>query len=469
MRLDRANNAKRNIISGMILKIVALILPFLLRTVIINVIGVEYAGISTLFSSILNVLSLAELGFGSAIVFSMYGPIAHNETAKICELLNYYKKCYRIIGLTLLTIGIALLPFIPKLISGNPPDGINIYLVYLLYLLNTSISYFLFAYKISILTAFQRNDIVSWISLIITILRYGLQIILIICFKNYYVFLIVLPVTSIINNIVINEVTKKKYPEYYAHGTLDKHTKIDVKNKVKSLFIYKIGNVVSNSADNIVISSFLGLSMLAIYGNYYFVISSLFAFLAIYYDSIRAGIGNKMELENKENVYSLFKELFFLQTLLIGWMSTCLICLYQDFIRVWIHNSDLMLDNKVVFLLAIYFYSWAINDIVSIFKEAAGLWEYDRFRPLLASTCNLIINIILVNTIGIYGVILSTIVCELTFSLFWGVRVLFKHYFQKGYTDYLIMLSKQTVLGLAVCITTYLACGLVGQINPMVS
>lgn len=458
MKLEREKNAKRNIVAGSALKVTALLLPFVLRTVIIQYIGVEYAGVNTLFSSLLNVLSLAELGFGTAIVYSMYKPIANNETEKICSLLNYYKNCYRIIGSIVLVVGIILLPFIPHLIDGDIPDGLNIYLVYSIYLVNTSISYFMFAYKSSVLIALQRNDISSWISLIVTFLKYGLQIFLIVLLRNYYWFLLVLPLTSIINNICIEIVTRKKYPQYYPSGIIDKQNKENINKKVKSLFIYKVGNVVSNSADSIVISSFLGLSTLAIYGNYYFVISSLFGFLAIYYDSIRAGLGNKIALESNDSVFSLFKELFFLQGVLIGWMTICLLCLYQDFITVWLHNERLMLSWEMVILLCLYFYSWAINDIVSIFKEAAGLWEYDRFRPLLASLSNLIINIVLVNTIGLYGVVISTIVCELTFSLLWGVRVLFTKYFTGKYKYYLGRLALYTFVNILVGAITYFVC-----------
>lgn len=458
MKLDRTKNAKRNMIAGAIQKLITLLLPFVLRTLLINTWGVEYAGLNSLFASILNVLSLAELGFGSAIVYAMYGPIARNDTESVKALLNFYKKCYRIIGLIIFSVGLILLPFVPKLISGEPPQGLNIYTAYLIALSNVSISYFVYAYKSSLLYAFQRNDLLSWVGLFATVFTQVIQIVVIIVFRDFYVYMIVSPVMNVIHNLLIAYITKKKYPAYSAEGEIEKDKKEEIKRKVKSLFLYQIGNVVSNQADNIVISSFLGLSVLAIYGNYYFVITALFGFLAIYYSSVKAGLGNKMALESKESVYELFRQMFFIQGLLVGWVSICLVCLYQDFILLWMKDPEMLLDFKMVVLIAVFFYSWKINDICTIFKDATGLWEYDRLRPLIAALSNLVINIILVQFIGLFGVVLSTIVCELSFSMLWGNRVLFSHYFGSGFREYILSIIKYTVVTVIVGIITYFAC-----------
>lgn len=439
-------------------KIITMLLPFVLRTILINTWGVEYAGLNSLFASLLNVLSLAELGFGSAIVYSMYEPIAKNDVQGVKALLKYYKTCYRNIGLTIFAVGLVLLPFVPSLINGEPPEGLNIYAAYLIALSSTSLSYLVFAYRSSLLVAFQRNDLISWVGLMTAVLSQVTQIIVILVFRNFYVYMIVSPVMNILHNLTVYYITKKKYPEYEPEGELPKEKRQEISRKVKSLFMYQIGNVVSNQADNIVISSFLGLSVLAIYGNYYYVITALFGFLAIYYGSVKSGIGNKMALESKKNVFALFKQMFFMQGLLIGWMSICLVCLYQDFILLWMKKPEMLLDFKMVILIAVFFYSWKINDICTIFKDAAGLWEHDRLRPLIASLCNLVINIILVQFIGLFGVVLSTIICELTFSLAWGSRVLFTHYFGEKFSYYLVHFAKYTVITCAVGFATYFVC-----------
>ncbi len=465
MVLERERNAKRSVIAGFIQRIASMVLPFVTRTVIIREIGIEYAGINTLFTSILSVLSLAELGFGTAMVYSMYKPISCNDDKTICALLNFYKVCYRIIGTAIFVIGLIVTPFIPYLIKNDVPASINIYVIYLINLVSISLSYFLFAYKTAIFNAFQRNDVISWIGTIVLIIQNLAQIIVIISLKNYYYFVIVLPMVTIINNLLVAAFAKSIYPNLIPVGRIEDSLRQEIWNKVKSLLIYKIGNVVSNSVDNIVISSFLGTTMLAIYGNYYYIISALFAVLVVYYNAILPGIGNKIALENKEKNYALFEELLFLHSWVIGWMTTCLLCLFQDFMIIWMKDPKLLLDNKMIILFCLYFFSWKINDIVYTFKDAAGIWEYDRFRPLIASLCNLIINIILVNYIGVYGIVISTIACEVTFSLFWGTKVVFNHYFMKDFKGYLFKVLLFSVQTIVMCGATFAICKLVAIDN----
>lgn len=466
MKLEREKNAKRNLVAGTIQRIIALALPFALRTAIIYSLGTAYVGLNTLFGSVLTVLSLAELGFGAAVIYSMYDPIAKNDHTKICQLLSYYRKCYRIIGAVIFGIGLALTPFIPGLVKSDVPDDVNIQIVYIITLSSTALSYVTYAYKGSLLTALQRNDITSWITTAITVLRDGIQIFIVLKLKNYYAFILVNPLMTLLNGIIVGIITSRKYPEYQPVGNLDQVSAKSVKEKVKSLFLVKVGNVVFNSVDNIVISAFLGLTTLAIYGNYYYVISTLFGFLAIYYDSMRAGIGNKMALESKKKVYELYEQLFFFQALLIGWMTICMVCLYQDFIMLWLHDEKYLFDEKMVFLLAFYFYSWKIHDIAVIFKEAAGMWEYDRFAPLISSMCNLLINIVLVHVIGIYGVVISTIICSLIFPICWQIRVLYKYYFVIPYKPYLKSISLHAFLTCLLGSVTYYICKYI-QVHPI--
>ena len=172
--MQRTKNAVRNLVFGFINKMIIMLFPFVIRTIIIRELGAGYLGLGSLFTSILQVLNLAELGFSSAVVFCMYKPIAEKDSETICALLNLYKQIYRIIGIVILVIGLALTPFLPYLIKGTVPNGINIYILYYIYLFNTAITYFLFAYKSTLLVAHQRNDVVSNISSLTNILQYFL-------------------------------------------------------------------------------------------------------------------------------------------------------------------------------------------------------------------------------------------------------------------------------------------------------
>ena len=182
----------------------------------------DYAGLNGLFSSVLMMLSISELGFGSALVYSMYKPIAEADDDKVCALLNFYKKVYRIVGCVILTLGLVLLPFIRSFINGEVPADINVYVLYLAFLLNTVISYFAFAYKSALLTASQREDISNRIMICVSLVMYGVQLIVLWFLKNYMVYVILSPVFTVITNIARSVVVGKVYPQYKCRGSIEK-------------------------------------------------------------------------------------------------------------------------------------------------------------------------------------------------------------------------------------------------------
>jgi O-antigen/teichoic acid export membrane protein len=290
MKLERTKNALRNIIWGFLNKFIVIVLPFINRTIMIYLMGDQYVGLGSLFTSILEVLNIAELGIGSALVYNMYKPIADGDSDKICALMNFYRKCYRIIGLIVLTCGLILLPFLQFLIKGSWPSDINIYILYLMYLSQTVLSYNLFAYKNCLLGAHQRTDITSKINMTLNVLKLLLQMFVLICTRNYYLFVGVGIAFGIIMNLSQAYFVDKLFPDYKCHGELDKQTLADLKKKVMGLISSKIGGVVINQADNIVISAFLGLAVLGWYNNYYYIMSSIIGFLDIILVSMTAGI-----------------------------------------------------------------------------------------------------------------------------------------------------------------------------------
>lgn len=275
MRINKTKSAVKNISFGILNKILAILFPFVIKTIIIYKLGVEYLGLNSLFSSILNILNFAEIGFGTAIVFSMYKPLAEDDTESVCALLNFYRKIYRIVGIVVVGFGLLTTPFLPYLINGDHPADINLYLLYLIYLFNNVCGYFFFAYKASLLSALQRNDISSIISSIINSLGYIVQIAVLFAFKNYYAYIIITPIATIANNLVVGYITKKKYPEYTCKGKISPEQSKEIKNKVFGLMCHKVGSVVQSSIDNIAISAFLGLTILGVYNNYLYISSSI--------------------------------------------------------------------------------------------------------------------------------------------------------------------------------------------------
>ena len=218
--MNRKKNATRNIIFGTCLKLYQIVVPFLMRTIMIYFMGVQYLGLNSLFTSVLQVLNLAELGVGSAMVYSMYKPVAEHDNNTICALMGLYRKYYRIIGMVVLAAGCVIIPFVPHLIKSDVPEGINIYVLYVMNLLATVFTYWLYAYKNSILQAYQRNDIVSKVTIITDTIKYILQIFTIVFLKNYYMYVLVLILLQIASNIITAAVVTRMYPEYGCKGSL---------------------------------------------------------------------------------------------------------------------------------------------------------------------------------------------------------------------------------------------------------
>lgn len=461
MRIERTKNASRNILFATILKLYQTLVPFLMRTAMVYLLGVEYLGLNSLFTSVLQVLNLAELGIGSAMVYSMYKPIAEDDTKTICALMNLYKIYYRVIGLVVAVMGLILLPFIPKLINGTVPADINVYILYLLNLGATVLSYWLFAYKNSILQAHQRTDVVSKVSLITETLKYICQIGTLAIFHNYYYYVIVLLVTQALNNVITAIFANKIYPLYKAKGKLSKENVRKINGRIKDLFTSKLGWVILNSADTIVISSFLGLTMLAIYQNYYYLITAVIGLVSAVFTSCTAGIGNSLVMESKEKNFSDFKVFTFIIVWIAGFCSSCFLCMFQPFMRIWM-GKERLVEFPVVICFCIYFFLYEINQLFNLYKDAAGNWHTDRFRPMVTALVNLGINLLLVRYWGLYGIILSTVFSMLFVGMPWLLYNLFTSIFEKNYfRDYFKCILKYVLVALLANVVVFFICSFI--------
>lgn len=458
MKIDRIKNASRNIFFGIVLKAYQILVPFLMRTAMIYLMGVQYLGLNSLFTSILQVLNLAELGVGSAMVYSMYKPIAEDDNTAICALMKLYRTYYRVIGLVIALVGCVLTPFIPHLIKSDVPAGINIYVLYLLNLGATVLSYWLFAYKNSILQAHQRADVVSKVTLITITIQYGLQLIVIWAFHNYYLYVIVMLATQALNNIVTALYADRLFPQFKPRGSVDKIQLKRINQRIRDLFTSKIGSIIYDSADTIVISAFLGLTVLAVYQNYFYILNSITGLIAVVFSACTAGIGNSIVTESKEKNYQDLNKFSFIIAWLAGFCSVCLLCIYQPFMELWV-GKDLMLSLSAVVCFVIYFFVRQFNALFNLYKDASGMWHEDRLRPLAAALTNLVLNLIFVQFIGIYGILLSTVLAILCVGMPWLLHNLFTVIFEKKHMwHYIRRLAKYSFVVLISCVVTYFIC-----------
>ena len=461
MKIQRTKNAARNIVFDGALKMMNLLVPFFMRTIILRYLGLEYLGLGGLFRSILSFLNLAELGVGSAMVFSMYKPIAEDDTEAICGLLKLYRTVYRVIGLVIAAIGLSLTPFLNTLIKGDVTADVNLYVLYFMNLGSTVMTYWLFAYKNSLLYAHQRNDVGSKVSMTVHMAEYALKILGLMVFHSYYLYLGIQIIAQIAINICTAWRVTKLYPAYKPTVNLPKEKKLDIARRVRDLFTSNFSAVVSDSADTLVISSFLGLEVLAVYQNYYYIVTSLRGMLDVVGGACMAGIGNSLVCENDEKNYEVLKKL----TIMYGWLmalsSAMLLCMFQPFMTIWMGEENLLGLNYVV-CFAIYYYSLGMNRLVNMFKDAAGIWRKDRWRPLTAALVNLGLNLATVRWLGLYGVLLSTVIAIAVVQLPWLLHNLFQAVFPRKYLwQYTRMFFGFVLIGIASCAASWFACSFI--------
>lgn len=429
MQLDVKKNTKRNLVFGIINKIILIILPFIVKSAIRNTLGVEYLGLNSLFSSILQVLSVTEMGFSTAVIYNMYKPISEGDDVTINALLNFYRKVYRGIGLCILVIGLCLIPFLPHLISESYPEGANLTHLYLIYLSNSVISYFLFSYLTSLLVAYQREDINSIINLAVQTALQVCQIAILYFTKNYYLFIILLPIFTIINNLWIAFIVKKMYPQYKCEGILPWGQINAIKKLVSGTFIQKACSVTRNSLDSICISTFLGLILTGIYNNYYSIFNGVTSFLAIVGTSLMGGIGNHVVTKTVKENYGELETVDFLYMTLSGWCTVFLLCLTQPFMTMWM-GGDMLLPFTVVIEMCLYFYVSHLGDMKLLYTSVNGLWWNHRWRSIVETIMNIGLNIGLGKFFGVYGIVAATIISLLTCNFIWGTIITFKLYFK---------------------------------------
>ena len=461
MQESRTKKSVRNIIWAVINKVAIIIMPFLVRTVLIYKLGAEYTGLSGLFTSVLTMLSLAELGFSNAMVYCMYEPIHNSDNDTVCALLNFYKKVYRYIGLIILIVGIIFTPFLHNFIRGDVPADINIYILYFIYLSNTAISYFLFAYKSSLLTAYQRNDKISIIGLACNMILYSGQILILFVTKSFYLYAIALPLTTLAMNIAYEKTSIKLFPEITCRGKIGKKLKLKIKKRVVGIMLYKLSSTTRTSFDSIIISAFLGLVILTQYQNYFMIISSVLGILSVVSNATTASVGDSIVEKSADDNYKDFRKFLFVYMWVAGVCAVCILGLIQPFMRMWV-GEKLLLDMTMAILFTLYFYSQTMGDMVFVYRTAAGLWWEDRGRPVVEAIANIVLNIVMVKICGLYGVILATIITLIGINFVWGAYILFKHYFKRSMFEYLRIQGIQGVLTVIACGVALFICNLLG-------
>lgn len=459
--MSRTQNIKKNLIFNIIKFATNLLLQFVLRTVLIYYMGAEYLGLNGLFSNIFSFLNLAELGIGSAIVFSMYKPIAENDIEKVKALEHLYKKFYLIISIVVGVVGFAITPALPYLMNGGVSVDINIYILYVMYLVYTLVGY-LCAHKRSLLFAYQRNDVENIIRTLCIIGMTIIQIVVLIVFKNYYLYFSISILFTIVECVLIQVSANKLFPEINGKAQpIDKDTKKEITKNVTALSMHKIGGAMVFSTDNILISAFLGVVVLGAYSNYNMITASIVSVFSLINNAIQASAGNLIASTDKEYVYSKYKTINFMFSFLSAFCIICLVSLFQPFIAKWTGGGEYMLEFSTVLMIVLSFYLTRMRTATNLFKDAAGLYWQNKWQPIVESVVNLVTSIVLVKLIGINGIFIGTIISTLVAPFWWEPYVLYKHYFKRSVKEYFGRYLLDFIIMIVCCGITYFVCSFI--------
>lgn len=432
---SRVNKSLRNTLLGISGLLINLLVLFFTKSIFIRLLGAEYNGVNGLFGNILDLLNLAELGFASAIAFFLYRPLTEGDEETAAKLMNFFSKVYRVIALIVAVAGSICIPFFPYLIAEDIStlsfslNQLRIYFV--IYLFNTVCSYLL-AYNRTIVTADQNSYVISFVDNTCNIVLNIVQIILLLIYKNYYAFLTAMVLKTIIGNLIIHLYAQKKYPyiRKYKGLKLSKEEKSEVMQNVKGSFLHKIGVVIVFSTTSIIISAFVSLVDAGKYANYYMITSQVYVFINLVFNAVTASIGNLCVSVDKDYQFVIFKRMRYLGSFFTVFAFTCYICLFNDFVEIWL-GSEMLLPLPVVIIISVNAVLMYMRRASIAFRDAQGFYKIDWYKPIIESVAAIGFAIGLSYVWGTFGVVLGYVLSGLLISIPIENRTLFKY----GFTD----------------------------------
>ena len=419
---------------------------FLCRTILVHTLSMEYVGVTGLFSNILSVLSLSELGFGTVLVYSMYVPFAQNDEEKLLALTDFYKKAYLAVSLLIGSIGILLTPFLPYIIK-DCPDIPELSVYYLLYLGNTILSYS-FVYRQSLFAADQKLYITKFYTNLFRVIRTLLQVIILITTHDLFLYLVVMLPFTLFSNLFLSWKAKKAYPFLNSgrHPTLEKEERKTIFKNVYAMFNHHVGATVVNSTDNLLISFFLGLKAVSRNDSYALIQMLLRSIFGTLFNSLNASVGNYHATKTEEETHTLFEALHFAGFWFYTFCTASFFLLVNPFISlVW--GEKYLFSLPVVLLISINFYIYGIRQIPVTFKEALGLLYQDRYKPIIEALINLVLSVLLVKPFGIIGIFAGTFVSMVSTSLWVEPYILLHYGFHRSTKSFWLKNIKYLLIG----------------------
>ena len=457
MENSRIKNVSKNMINVVFFQIVKILLVFVGRIIFLKVLDSSFLGVNGLFSNILTVLTLTDLGINTSLMYSLYKPLANNDEKKVAQYINYFKKIYNTIALVIAILGVLLIPFLKYLVN-LPNDMEHIYLYYLLLLLNSVTSY-LFVYKTTLLSADQKMYIINRYDILFQFILFASQTLVLIFTHSFALYLLCTVICTVLSNYFKVRKTEQLYP-YLKTKDYDSLPKNDRKNifmDLKSLFLYKLGGVIQSNTDNILISIFVGTITVGYYSNYSLIILSVTSFLTIFFTSIKASLGNYITNKDKKNQLKMFNILETYNFWLVGFCAICFLILIPDFISICF-GENYLLSHSVLIWIVLNFYTSNIRQTIWAYRETTGLFSKTKYITLTTSTINLFLSILLGYYYGIAGIIAATVIARMLFAWWREPQILFKDYFNSSAKTYYCRYIGRLLLLTVTYFLIYFAC-----------
>ena len=442
----RMMKSARNMVSGIAFRLLTLLTAFVVRTVFIRCLDNAYLSVNGLYTSILSMLSLAELGFGTAMVYSMYKPLADKDYDKLSQLMRLYKTVYRIIGLVILVLGLAVIPFMDFIIK-NKPDLPNLTFYYILFLCDCVASYLFFSYRNSVLQADQRASVISNYGSVFNLVKSALQIVFLICFRSFTVYLLIQIGCTVLQNIALAIKVKKDYPIFSIekHSALPKKEKSKIFKDVRALMIQKVSFKVLNTSDSLIISAFVGVNWVGLLSNYLLIVDAVVAAISQLFGAITASLGNYFAKENREAGYGLFLKIDLVYFWIFGFSSMAFLTLLNPFVTIWLGEKYLLTLFAVIALVLRFFVEGYMN-MMSTFRSTMGLFTQGKYFPLIVAGINIALSIGFSYPFGVAGVLLATPLSRCIINVWYMPLVIFRDGFGKPVRQYYFKCIRRVIM-----------------------
>lgn len=458
--MSRTKKAAKNVAFAMGSKLLTLLVNFISRTIFIYYLGNTCLGINGLFTEVLQVLSFAELGFGTALNFSMYKPVAEKDEQKIVKLLHYYKQVYRVVALIISVVGIALIPFLQYLVKSAEGVSISeIRLYYVFFLLNTVVGYFV-SYKFSLVNAEQKNYITTNFEFVCNLVTITAQIVIVICFRNYLLYLITHTACLVVSRFVLSIYLNKKFPllKEKCIEQLSKEEKKPIHTEVKGLIFHQFSSVAIHQTDNIIISSLTDMGVVAVgfISNYNMIINAVTGMLSVVFNAIVSGFGNLIATASSKEVKKVFDEANFVNFWLYGFVCIAFYILIPPFITLWI-GEEYLIDQWSFLLIVLNCYLMGQSVVYNNVRVAYGNFNSDKWISMVQALINLVVSIVGAKLWGLMGVYIGTIVSRAFFVLFRPFKT-YKMMFDKSVISYYKQLFGYGGIVIVAGLLTKIAC-----------